>query len=241
MSKQAFTLLELVFVIVLSSIIGVIILRVPDNSLELARDQLIKDIRYTQTLALFDTKFKESNNSSEPVELNSTKFWFKSFWQIKIGMVYNKPYYTIFSDKATDAPTTNFDKKGLFADEVAIDPATGKYKTGRWSELYSSWNLVFKKYNSDVRQNLGIQYNLDGFETNNTLGGKWRSNKYIRIIFDDLGRPYYSYMYKDSGALHPFKYLLQETVQIKLLKGEDKICFNLEPISGLVYKAKCVF
>jgi hypothetical protein len=241
LSKQAFTLLELIFVIILSSIIGVVILRVPDYSLELARDQLIKDIRYTQTLALLDTKFKESNNSSEPVELNSTKFWFKSFWQLKIGMTYKKPYYTIFSDKATDSRTTNFDKKGLFADEVAIDPATGKYKIGRWSELYSSWKLVFKKYNSDTRQHLGIEYGIDGFEINNTLKGRWRSNKYIRIIFDGLGRPYYSYVSKDSGDLYPFKYLLQETVQIKLVKDEDKICFNLESISGLAYKAECIF
>ena len=56
--KKAFTLLEIVFVIVVIGILATVILqRRQDNSLREAALQLISDIRYTQHLALTDDKY----------------------------------------------------------------------------------------------------------------------------------------------------------------------------------------
>jgi len=72
MIKKAFTLIELIFIIVIMGIlIAVIVPRVNSNKLDEAAIKLISDIRYTQHLAMVDDKFnKDSSN------------WFKERWRI---------------------------------------------------------------------------------------------------------------------------------------------------------------
>jgi len=231
---SSFTLIELVFVIVISALLGVATFNMGDDSLLLARDQLIKDIKYTQSLALFDVKYRHKPKSSDTKDMRQVKFWYKSMWQLRIGQEHKRPYYAIFSDKPTNAETTNFD--GLMKNnksEPAIDPETRKYLVGVWRELYSSPSYHLKKSEVTTRLNLGLEYGVEKVEANTTFGGKWQKNS-IRILFDNFGRPFYYYNKGDNGDYHPFRYLLQEEVQIKLSKGDDEVCFNIHPITGYV-------
>jgi len=82
--KRAFTLLELVFVIIVIAIITAI--AIPDSrdsKLDEGAVQLISHIKYTQHLAMVDDKYDATNNT-----------WFRNRWQI----TFNGDQYTIESD-----------------------------------------------------------------------------------------------------------------------------------------------
>jgi type II secretory pathway pseudopilin PulG len=108
MRRFAFTMLELVFVIIVIGILAV--LAMPNfrtNPLEQAAEQIASHIRYTQHLAMIDDKYDDNNAT-----------WFASNWQIWFRISGVQYYYEIFSDKNQE---TNSD-----ADEEAIDPLTNK-------------------------------------------------------------------------------------------------------------------
>jgi prepilin-type N-terminal cleavage/methylation domain-containing protein len=70
--KKAFTMIELVFVIVVMGIIAAVALpRFDSDNAQEAMDQILSDIRYTQHLALVD-------NVIDPTDLN----WQRAFWSI---------------------------------------------------------------------------------------------------------------------------------------------------------------
>ena len=83
--KKAFTLLELVFVIVVIGILAALVLpRIKTNPVQEAAIDLLSKIRYTQHLALIDDKY-ESNIA-----------WYKNRWQIKFNTNTNR--YSIISN-----------------------------------------------------------------------------------------------------------------------------------------------
>jgi prepilin-type N-terminal cleavage/methylation domain-containing protein len=106
MHRLAFTLLELVFVIIIIGILAVMAMpNFMTNPLQQATEQMAGHIRYTQHLAMVDDKY-DPNNST----------WFASNWQIWFRIFQGKYYYEVFSDK---------DKEGNSdAGEEAIDPLT---------------------------------------------------------------------------------------------------------------------
>ena len=64
-NKKAFTMLELVFVIVVSGILAATFIpRFDRDNLQEAADQVISHIRYTQHLAMVDDKFLADKNIS---------------------------------------------------------------------------------------------------------------------------------------------------------------------------------
>ena len=70
--KRAFTLLELVFVIVVVGVLAAVIIpSTKTNPVREAAIQLVSHIRYTQHLAMVDDKFDATNNN-----------WYKNRWQI---------------------------------------------------------------------------------------------------------------------------------------------------------------
>ena len=72
--KRAFTLLELVFVIVVIGILAALILpRTKTNPVQEAAIDLVSKIRYTQHLAMVDDKYN----------INGT--WYKTRWQIQFN------------------------------------------------------------------------------------------------------------------------------------------------------------
>ena len=71
--KKAFTMLELVFVLIVIGILSVFLIpRFGDKPLYQATAELVSQIRYTQHLAMVDDKLDKNNNS-----------WYKNRWQIQ--------------------------------------------------------------------------------------------------------------------------------------------------------------
>jgi len=105
--KKAFTMLELVFVIMIIGILSYFVSSsFQRNPLREAADQVVNHIRYTQHLAMMDDKFDPNN-----------AIWFAANWQMWIQFNTGRFYYEIFSDR---------DRQGNSdATEEAIDPLTG--------------------------------------------------------------------------------------------------------------------
>jgi type II secretory pathway pseudopilin PulG len=101
-----FTLLELVFVIIVIGILAV--LAMPNfnrHPLQEAAEQVASHIRYTQHLAMVDDKFDQTDNT-----------WYEKRWQIRFLTNGAINYYDIFMDE---------NKEGNSAEvEEAIDPLT---------------------------------------------------------------------------------------------------------------------
>jgi len=162
--KQAFTLIELIFVIVLISILGasaMFYFHSSDNEIAQAANQLARHIRYTQHLALMDDRFDPSDNE-----------WYKGRWRIRFSkstlypQTNNYVYYSVFSDSKN--PATGYGGFPDTASELAIDPydkqKLGTNTSGDKTKITT--NLV-NKYNTDFSSDCGVL-----------------------IAFDSLGRPY---------------------------------------------------
>jgi len=89
--RKAFTMLELVFVIVVIGILSMAIIpRVQTNPVREAAIALVSDIRYAQHLSLVDDKFEVTNTTS----------WYKNRWQI---VFVGNTYSILSNDGATYA------------------------------------------------------------------------------------------------------------------------------------------
>jgi prepilin-type N-terminal cleavage/methylation domain-containing protein len=200
-NSSAFTLLELlVVIIVIGIIVATLSFDFSPNKLQLAADQLIKDIRFTQSLALKDDKYQPFPSDNSYKENQRSKYWFKQWWQLKfILQTDGSLVYMIFSDKPANGSTNNFDTqiiKGSLSYEVAKD-SNGKYIYGGDTYLSSG-----EKPNQD--------YNLSKFGIKKVVlvseyGDK--SNGYIKLLFDNFGNVFLSEGKSgDSGDINPFEY-----------------------------------
>jgi len=208
--KKAFTLLEMVFVIVVVGILAAILIpKTERNPLQEAAVQLLSDIRYTQHLAMVDDKFDAQDAN-----------WYKKRWQILFGINVNadgKWAYTIFSD--TSGHSTG-DANEL---EIAINPMnpnqrmTGGY-TGAKALDYNDASFVGMK-----KLNLGNSYGIDDMDF--SCGQ--------RLAFDHIGRPMRGDQSTMSGSYHAgTERLLKEKCVITLKKGTKHVAINIEPETG---------
>ena len=166
--KKAFTMLELVFVIVVAGILAAIIIpSTKTNPLQEAAIQLLSDIRYTQHLAMVDDKY--STNDSE---------WYKGRWQLIFydGLNSNSvPSYTVFSDN----PTYSGDPSSR---EIAISPEDkSRLMTGGYSGS-SQLDIQSSNFKGTKSMNLGMQYGVIAYQLSGGCSG-------ARLSFDHLGRP----------------------------------------------------
>lgn len=102
MKRFAFTLLELVFVLIVIGILAV--LAMPNfrgHPLQDAAEQVASHLRYTQHLAMIDDKY----DPSDPT-------WWQTRWQLTIAGT----SYDLYSDRDKDGALT--------AGEAAVDPLT---------------------------------------------------------------------------------------------------------------------
>lgn len=169
--KNAFTLLELVFVIVIVGIIATFAMRqTPSDHLDRAAIQLLSHIKYTQHLAL-KQDFYNPNDSN----------WFKRRWRFGFskGIGTNEKWaYTIWADTAGNA-TGSPDPK-----EIAINPSdTTKRLTGGFNG-----NLFI--HTNDPRatkeMNLGEAYGILDVK----FSAPCRTGAHSKsIAFDHVGRP----------------------------------------------------
>lgn len=142
MKRHAFTMLEVVFVIVIIGILAILATpQLNSNRLQLGVEQLASHLRYTQHLAMTDNKF----NPSDP-------FWYRGNWQMEFKK-FNTPleyYYEIYSD--TDH-LGNSD-----TNETARDPLTNEtldYE-GNVTNLTKSYGIVNIVFDNSCHRGTGV-------------------------------------------------------------------------------------
>ena len=161
--QPAFTMLELIMVIVVLGILAALALPKLDKDLtQEAADTVLSNMRYTQHMALM----------ADRQQYNDPQ-WQKSFWQISFQACSDGALFlSIGSDTSYNG--------SLEENETAIDPATGK--TMYWDkstdcgaiEDLSSSSLIF----------LSAKYGVDQINGGGTCLG------YKSLGFDHLGRPH---------------------------------------------------
>ena len=168
MKKSAFTMIELVMVIVVLGILAALAIPRLDRDLKQeAADNVLSAIRYTQHLALLDNKQKFDKAQ-----------WQRRFWHLYFGTCEGKAFYAIGSDDNMDGSTN----ARVDHTEAAIDPANGKLI---WATDGGSCSGTQSPTDLSPSIFIGKKY---GVTTITESGGC--SNKYIG--FDHLGRPYES-------------------------------------------------
>jgi len=157
-NKSAFTMIELVFVIVVLGILASIAMGRMDRDLKQeASSTILSHIRLAQQLALRDNKHRSDNNTK----------WQKAYWQIAFDK--NEGNYTVGSDLDLDG--------SIVKKESAVDPTDGKYlfndSTGD-SEM-SNKVLLNNKFGIDSISS------LSGCEGNNSIAFDYLGRPHIDI------------------------------------------------------------
>ena len=161
MKRPAFTMLELVFVIVVLGILASLALSRLDRDLrQEAIDNILSAIRYTQHLALIDDKTDPSVND-----------WQKSLWTIRFSS--DGDHYTIGSDADREG---NIDKT-----EAALDPLNGQY-------MYN--NSANPQDDESPNIFLNKKYGITSIEITDGCGIANGTTSALHIAFDNLGRPF---------------------------------------------------
>lgn len=208
--KKAFTMIEMIFVIIVIGILSAIAIpRVSENHLNEAADQVISHIRYTQHLAMQDNKFDARDED-----------WYKMRWQI----IFNHDAfsdeqwaYTIFSDRL-GTHTGNPD-----LGEIAVNPQNpNQLLTGGFAGT-----IKYDNEKATKSMNLGNKYDVDAI-TFSKCGAH-------RVSFDSYGRPLKGNL-KNYGSPYPANRVLKdEPCEITLKSGGDKIKIAIEPETGYVH------
>ncbi|MDR1451235.1 MAG: prepilin-type N-terminal cleavage/methylation domain-containing protein [Helicobacteraceae bacterium] len=202
-----FTLIEAIITIMIAGILSMIAYAVfyePDK-LALARDQIIRHLRYTQHLAVMDDKF-------DPNDPN----WELKRWRLKFSTSANPIYaggkaggwtYTIFADQDRNASNTSS------LEEMAVDPLTKRRLSGGVpSRLRSD--------RPDFTPEMALWYwRVERLDLHGCLQ---------TIAFDEIGRPFHLYNTSSSTTV---KRPMLATCKITLIgeSGEQaSLCIALE-------------
>ena len=169
--KKSFTLLELVFVIVVIGIISLATIRnIPSDNLERAAIQLASHIRYTQHLALTHDFFSVTD-----------PHWFKRRWRISFNRgegTNNYWAYTVWADTAGTASGSPDPQ------EIAINPLNNSKKlTGGFNG-----NLFIHTGDPEATEelNIGEYYGILDVRFSSAC----RTGTHSKSIgFDHVGRP----------------------------------------------------
>jgi len=211
MKKSAFTMIELVMVIVVLGILASLAMPRLDRDLKQeAADNVLSAIRYTQHLALLDNKHKFNRAD-----------WHKTLWQIRFSKLGSNWSYTIATNKDYDS---NLDE-----DESAIDPSNGKLMHSTVANASPNIFLT-KKY--------GIS-TVDFTNCDVLTGSTGTSGTVQHIAFDNLGRPhrgvfgatntYSTIMHGDckitfsftNNAATPFNIIIKKETGYAYIEGQN--------------------
>lgn len=223
--KNAFSLVELCFVIIIISLIlGLGKLYVKnDEHLLLAAQQICKDLAYTRELALMQGAFRAFDTSVAKDE------WFKARWQVYFirskTATNNEQTYTIFLDKNGDG-NANIGKKELNLDrEIAVDIMNAK----KLMNSGQSGVIAKDDERANARFNIEQSFGVNSVELKGACAGS------TRVIFDELGRLYSPL----RSANAPYEKLLfhkNEPCVIRLANAQKQsLCIVVEALSGYAF------
>jgi type II secretory pathway pseudopilin PulG len=181
--KKAFTIIELIFIIILIGIMSAVATSYfRDDKLALATYQVLEHIRYTQHLAISEHKFDPKDAEYEKISGITTNSGYRnlSWWQIRFGQANDgRVFYSIYTDR---------DRRGnidlIHHIEPAIDPLTQKYimydpnLAGTGGERQNEDMLLSSKY--DI-VSISINGECAPFSTYPTKA---------ELYFDEKGRVY---------------------------------------------------
>lgn len=223
--KKAFTMLELVIVIVVVGIISAVLIpRDGSNRLAEAAAQLVGHIRYTQHLAMVDDRYDANNLDS----VNNIK-WYKERWQLIFtnGVeTNNQDAYTIFSDTAGDS-TGNVD-----ISEVAVSPENpNQLMSGGFAGGVNALDITHDSFIGINKLNLGRSYGV----SNVTFSNSCKIGISKRIAFDHLGRPIKGSLSSTTLSYHTTQRLITDKCNIELSDGTNNITIVIEPETGYTY------
>lgn len=221
MKKRAFTMIELIFVIVVVGILAAIMIpKLNRNASREAANQILTHIRYTQHLAMQDDKY-ENFVSDNPVR------WYRMRW----GVAFNN---TSLQKCSIDKPGVNTWKYSVFFDkslngninsesEVANDIyKSGKLLSGGWSGISTD---ACKKINKEL--NLGKRFGITLVDFKDGCSGMQT------IIFDEMGRPMRVASTTSGGAKRPYDRLLKKDCSITITdKRGNQTTITIEKESG---------
>ncbi len=232
--KKAFTMIELVFVLVVVGIITAMIApNFQNTSLREAANQVISHIRYTQHLAMMDDKYGTDIN-----------FWYKHRWTIRFvqNLVYTSPNctnatysnvwsYMIYNNTACHSAGCSTNPN---ASEIAHSPLDSNHLL---SGGYDNSLCIDNAENASNQQVMKSMRLGDNFGVQSIIfSGGCRSNvKYIS--FDSLGRPFNSFprYFPYELASPGWHKLLTVPCNIKLSDGTDDITIAIEPETGYAH------
>jgi prepilin-type N-terminal cleavage/methylation domain-containing protein len=223
--KKAFTMIELVFVVVVIGILATIILpSTKSNPLQEAAIQLVSHIRYTQHLAMIDDTYDTTR-----VDKDSNIIWYKDRWQLVFS---SSEYtggadvwaYTIFSDKIDTGSVTGGDAQ---EDEVARNPENAnQIMTGGYSGT-SALDYLDSNFKGMKKLNLGKSYGVSEIK----LEGGCPSSDGYRIVFDYLGRPLKGDM-SGNILVYDDDNLMKKECRIILSNGSEDVTIVIKQETG---------
>ena len=223
MKKRAFTMIELVFVIVVVGILAAIMIpKLNRNASREAANQILTHIRYTQHLAMQDDKY-ENFVSDNPVR------WFRMRWGVAFnntslqkcsidepGVVTWK--YSVFFDKSLNG---NINSENEVANDIY---KSGKLLSGGWSSGIVT-EAICKKWNKEL--NLGKRFGIASVDFRDGCSGMQT------IIFDEMGRPLRVASTTSGGAKRTYDRLLKKDCKITITdKRGNQTTITIEKESG---------
>ena len=211
MRRMAFTMLELVLVIVVLGILASLAMPRLDREVKQeAADSILSNIRYTQHLALTDNKHMFDNPK-----------WQQRFWRIVFSTCTDDDRYFMVGtdDNMEDATNAFFDQN-----ESALDPRTGKplfwtngkdCSNGDSNGIVSEDVFISKKYGITKVASDG------GCGDGTTMG---------HIGFDNLGRPHYGF--SNSSQPNYASIITEKCTFTFTMSDGDTFAIEIEPETG---------
>jgi len=210
LKKSAFTMIELVFVIIVLGILASVAMDRTDRDLKQeAAETILSHIRLAQQLALSDNKHRSDNNPK----------WQTSYWRFEYQKCNNvdRYIYRVGSDMDLSG--------GINKIESAIDPTNGKY-------IWANGNCnSFDDLASDESPDVYL-YGRFGVEhiSHSTIAGSCTSQN---IGFDYLGRPHIGLKdYKTSNSSNFQKLMTKDCILTFTMSDGDSFQIKIEAETG---------
>ena len=206
--KKAFTMIELIFIIVVVGILAAVAIpRIDrDNLIELV-DQVTTHIRYTQQLAMMDNVYDGSD-----------EHWYRGDWRIQFSDSADGGdgwKYSVYKDLPGYSGNLNSER------EVARDPQNEQRFLTSGASGFSA-NTDSKKMNKKL--NLKNTYDIQKIDFDKNCGGQ-------TIAFDSKGRPHGA----PQNAKNPYDKVLHTPCIITFTdSGGRSIQIAVQPETGFI-------